>query len=144
MGEAGTSLATRDGPAHQLASTVFLGPAVAFDMTDHVDDQAEAERRRTERIEAELREELQGMSYPVESSEVKAAYAEGRIDVPNETESLADAFDRLADTTFDSEPEVREAVMGELTGRAGEEHGDRSEYNPERELQELDERRREG
>lgn len=112
-------------------------------MRDHVDDMAESERRRTERIEAELREELEGMKYPVETSEVKAAYAAGKIDVPNETESLADAFDRLADTTFDTEQEVREAVLGELTGRAGEEHGDVSEYNPERELEALDDERRE-
>jgi len=110
-------------------------------MSDHVDDMAESERRRTERIEAVLQEELEGMGYPVETSEVKAAYAEGRIDVPNETEALADAFDRLADTTYESEQAVREAVMGEITGRAGEEHGDTSEYNPERELQELDEQR---
>jgi hypothetical protein len=83
------------------------------------------------------------MSYPVESSEVQAAYAEGRIDVPNETESMGDAFDRLADTTYETEQEVREALLGELTGRAGEGQEDDVEYNEERDLRALDDHRRE-
>lgn len=107
-------------------------------MSDHIDEMAEQERHRTERVEEELREELEGMSYPVETSEVQAAYAEDRIDVPNETEALGSAFDRLTDTTYETEQEVREAVMGELTGQAGEERDDRDEYNQERDLEELD------
>lgn len=107
-------------------------------MDDHVDEMAEAQHERTAGVVETLREELEGMSYPVESSEVQAAYAEGRIDVPNETESMGDAFDRLADTTYESEQEVREAVLGELAGEAGEGREADLEYNEERDLETLD------
>ena len=107
-------------------------------MSDHIDEMAEQERRRTEQLEESLQEELEGMSYPVESSEVSAAYADGRIDIPNETEALGVAFDRLTDTTYETEQEAREAVMSEITGQADEEQGGMTEYNQERNLEEID------
>lgn len=107
---------------------------------DHVEEMAAHKSERTQELEEGLREELGSMSYPVETSDVQAAYADGRIDVPNETESLAVAFDRLTDdATYDSEQEVREELLGEITGDAGREHGDVNEYNPARDLEEIDE-----
>lgn len=115
------------------------------DQRDHIEEMAEHKSERTQQLEEGLREELGAMSYPVETSDVQAAYADGRIDVPNETEALAVAFDRLTDdATYDTEEEVREELIGEITGQAGRERGDMNEYNPQRDLEEIDEQERAG
>lgn len=115
------------------------------DQRDHIEEMAEHKSERTQQLEEGLREELGAMSYPVETSDVQAAYADGRIDVPNETEALAVAFDRLTDdATYDTEEEVREELIGEITGQAGREQGDMNEYNPQRDLEEIDEQERAG
>lgn len=113
------------------------------DQRDHVEEMTAHKSERTQELEEGLREELGAMSYPVETSDVQAAYADGRIDVPNETEALAVAFDRLTDDeTYETEQEVREELLGEITGEAGREQGDMNEYNPERDLEEIDEQER--
>lgn len=115
------------------------------DQRDHVEEMAAHKRERTQQLEESLREELGAMSYPVETSDVQAAYADGRIDVPNETEALSVAFDRLTDDeTYETEQEVREELLGEITGEAGRERDDLDEYNPERDLEEIDEQERAG
>ncbi|PSQ10454.1 hypothetical protein BRC93_09575 [Halobacteriales archaeon QS_5_70_15] len=58
---------------------------------------------------------LEDRSYPVSSAELGAEYADQPIDLPNETETVGDVFDRL-DQEFDSAAEAREALYGELTG----------------------------
>lgn len=81
---------------------------------------------------------VSGQRYPTDASSLKAEYATARDEVTNETESLADVFDRLVPEQYETPEEAREAVLGELTGRAGFEHGDLAEYNPERELDAMD------
>lgn len=96
--------------------------------TERQHDRAE----RVERIVEEFEAELDDRSYPVSSAELGAAYADRRIDLPNETETVGDAFDRL-DEEFDSAAEAREALYGELTGPAA----GTEEYNSERPVEDL-------
>ncbi|GGL69592.1 DUF5789 family protein [Halocalculus aciditolerans] len=106
----------------------------------HTEKMAAKEESRAERVEETLEavEATVGhASYPSNTDELRAVYADRENELPNETESLADVFDRLADDEYETEAEAREAILGELTGPAGEEHGDISEYNSERELEEL-------
>lgn len=111
--------------------------------TSHIGRMDQRERDRTERIEEELREELDGQQYPTNTAELSREYAQTVVHLPRDTESLGDVFDRLAPDEYDSPQEAREAVLGELTGTAGFERGDDSEYNPERELDALEETERE-
>ncbi|WP_254863707.1 hypothetical protein [Halovivax gelatinilyticus] len=114
-------------------------------MTDESADRERAQRRinerkadraeTTESIVADVEARLGEVQYPVTGEELSREYALDEIDLPNETESLASAFDRLATDEFASEAEAREAILGEITGEAG----DRHEANAERDLQELDE-----
>lgn len=108
-------------------------------MAEDPDPQAEAaarDRDRTERIEElliEVEEELEDPKYPVAGEEVAAAYARQATDLPDETESLGDAFDRLTDEEYATPAEVKEALYNALTGEeAGPE-----EYEDERPLDEL-------
>ena len=87
-----------------------------------------------ESITAHVGELLGEAKYPTTSEELAVTYADTMLDLPNETESLGSVFDRLVDERFDSVDEAREAVVNELTGRAG----GQSEYNDERPLSELD------
>ncbi len=89
----------------------------------------------TESILDDVERHLGEVAYPITSEELATEYGSEPIDLPNETESLGSVFDRLAGEQFDSAEEVREAVYGELTGKAG----DRNEANPERDLEEIDE-----
>ena len=73
--------------------------------------------------------------YPTTSEELAAEYANEPLDLPNETESLGSVFDRFVDERFETPEEAREALYGELTGRAGP----REEFNEERSLDHLDE-----
>lgn len=101
----------------------------------------EHERNLAEHVEGTLQAvevAVRGSSYPTNASSLKAAYSDARNELPNETESLADVFDRLVPEEYDTPEDAREAILGELTGRAGFEHGDVSEYNAERELEALD------
>jgi len=101
----------------------------------------ERERPRAEHVEETLEAmeaAVQGSSYPTDASSLKAEYATERDEVVNETEALADVFDRLVPEEYETPAAAREAILGELTGRAGVERGDPAEYNPERELDALD------
>lgn len=101
---------------------------------------AEHERDLAEHVEGTLQAmetAVRGSKYPTNASSLRAAYSTARDEVPNETESLADVFDRLVPEEYDTAQDAREAILGELTGRAGEEHGDFAEYNLERELETL-------
>jgi hypothetical protein len=107
------------------------------------DDVMEAARERqheraqhTEDILDDLDALLREQKYPVTTEELARTYADQEIDVPNETESLGSALDRLAgrDEQFASVDEAREAIYGEITGEAA---GD-EEYNDERALGALD------
>lgn len=101
-----------------------------------------AGRRRRERAKSAERasRELEGyfdeFEYPVSSEDLAIEYSDREIEMANETESLGSVFDRLAGEQFDSPEQVREAVYGEITGRAG----GMGEANPERDLGTLDER----
>lgn len=101
---------------------------------EHVPDTAERVEGTLQAVEAAV----EGSKYPTNASSLRAAYSTARNELPNETESLADVFDRLVPEEYDTPEDAREAILGELTGRAGFEHGDLSEYNPERELGEMD------
>ena len=100
-----------------------------------------AERRRRERAKSAERasRELEGyfgeFEYPVSSEDLAIEYGGEEIEMANETESLGSALDRLAGEEFDSPEEAREAVYGEITGRAG----GMAEANAERDLEGLDE-----
>ncbi len=56
-------------------------------------------------------------AYPASSDELAAQYRATEFDLANETETLEDAFDRLADeyTEFASPAEAREALTAEIT-----------------------------
>lgn len=87
--------------------------------------QRRARERQHERasVAEDIYERVDGFlgerKYPVSSEELAVEYAEEYDDLPNETEALGDALDRLTDERFDTEEEAREAVLGELTGEAG-------------------------
>ena len=103
--------------------------------------QDRAERRQAGRADAaesileDVESHLGDLEYPITSEELAAEYGTEPLDMPNETESLGDVFDRLAGEEFDDPEAVREAVYGELTGQAGSPN----EANPERDLTSLDE-----
>jgi hypothetical protein len=103
---------------------------------DDVEDRAtERQHDRAERVERILEAfeaGLEDRSYPVSSAELGAEYADQPIDLPNETGTVGDVFDRL-DEEFDSAAEAREALYGELAGEAT----GGGEDNPERPVEEL-------
>ncbi|MFB6071706.1 MAG: hypothetical protein ABEJ88_01925 [Halobacterium sp.] len=102
--------------------------------TEHDRDLAEHVEGTLQAMESAVR----GSSYPTNASSLRAAYSTARDEVPNETEALGDVFDRLVPEEYETPEDAREAILGELTGRAGFEHGDLSEYNLERELDAMD------
>jgi len=106
---------------------------------DPTESARERQHERTGGVEDIVDETLDGVSYPTNPSEMKAAYGESRAELPNETEAMGDVFDRLEDKEYETYEDAREAVLGELTGRAGAERGDLNEYNRERELDALEE-----
>lgn len=105
---------------------------------ERVQDRAvERRKERTEHVEHALAgtdEMLGEHKYPTTSEELATEYADERLDLPNETETLGSVFDRLVDERYDSAEEAREAVYNELTGEAG----GRSEFDEERNLDGLD------
>ena len=101
---------------------------------DRAQDRAERRQsQRATRSEAML-ETLETHEYPVTGEELAREYATEPMDLPNETESLGDVFDRLSNEEFESAADAREAIYAELTGAAGDAH----EANPERDLDSLD------
>jgi hypothetical protein len=85
--------------------------------TDEVDDAAEARQHEratsVEGILAEVREDLGRQSYPTTSEELATTYADSAMDLPNETESIASAFDRI-DDRFEEPGEAYEALVREF------------------------------
>ena len=105
------------------------------------DDRAETprdrQRERAERVESildEVETDVRDRKYPVRSEELATEYADQPLDLPNETESVGSAFDRL-DEEYDTPEAVRESLYNELSGEAG----GRNEYNDERDPSALDE-----
>jgi hypothetical protein len=113
------------------------------DPDDVMDAARERQHERTQRTEDVLGD-LDALvdavgrehKFPVSSEEVHRTYADRESDLPNETESLGSALDRLAgrDERFASVDEAREAILNEITGEAA----GSEEYNDERALGELD------
>ena len=105
--------------------------------TGDVDREAvRRQRQRAEIVEDVVREmesRLDDPKYPVRGEELAQAYADQPLDLPNETETLGDLFDRVGER-FDSRQDVREALYGELTGEAA----GAEEYNLERDLDQLE------
>ncbi len=102
-------------------------------------DREAAKRKRdradiVENILQDVESKLDDPKYPVRSEELAEEYAEQPIDLPNETETLGDVFDRVGEK-FDSRQDVREVLYGEITGEAA----GAEEYNPERDLDALEE-----
>lgn len=96
----------------------------------------ERQRERVSRVEAicgRVGALLDEPKYLVSSEDLAVTYSETMLDLPNETESLGDVFDRLVDERHESPVEAREAVVSELTGL---ERGP-NEYNDERALSEV-------
>lgn len=87
-----------------------------------------------ENIVQTVENELDDPKYPVQSDELAEMYARQPLDAVNETETLGDVFDRIGEK-FDSRQEVREALYGEITGEAA----GPGEYNPQREVEALNE-----
>lgn len=112
---------------------------------DPAGDEAEPDRKRvqkrardrkgnraaaTESILSDLEQRFDDVDrqYPISSEDLATEYGSEPIDLPNETETLGDVFDRLAGETFESPAAVRKAVLGEITDAAG----DAREASPER------------
>jgi hypothetical protein len=79
----------------------------------------EAERRQHERastvedVLGEVREDLGEQAYPTTSEALSATYGDTVVELPNETESLGSAFDRL-DVEFADADEAYEALVREF------------------------------
>lgn len=101
-------------------------------MTDPQDTarRNQAERARAvERLLEDVDPDLHEHSYPVASEDLATHYGSAEMDLPNETESLGDVFDRLADE-YDTPQEARASVLKEVAGA----EFDPAEFNPERDL----------
>ena len=109
---------------------------MADEQPDHDSVSENARHRQHDRSESvedmlnQAAELLGEQKYPVTSEELATEYADQQLDLPNETESLGSVFDRLVDERFESAAEAREALYGELTGRAGPE----DEFNEQRDI----------
>lgn len=75
-------------------------------------EQAEAVREILDSVDPALEEH----AYPTDPEELSARYGETPVELPNETESLGDVFDRLSDDEYGSPGAVREAVLREVSG----------------------------
>ncbi len=90
--------------------------------TERVQERAvERQRERAQHAE-NIYERVDGLlgdeKYPTTSEELAVTYGDTMLDLPNETESLGDVFDRLGDERYESASEAREAVVEEVTGTA--------------------------
>ncbi len=86
----------------------------------------------TEHILARAEELLAEHDYPANAAELAEEYAHQPADLPNDTETIGDVFDRLSER-YDSRQEAHEALLNELTGDAAGE----AEYNDQRDLESL-------
>ncbi|MFC6940534.1 hypothetical protein ACFQE8_11260 [Salinirubellus sp. GCM10025818] len=86
---------------------------------DEVDDAAEERQHErataVENVLSEVREDLGRQSYPTNSEDLASTYADTPIDLPNETESIGSAFDRI-DDRFEGPEEAYEALADEFEG----------------------------
>ena len=101
-------------------------------MRDTEDTAAGPRRSGAESVERILREvdgEMDEHAYPVRREDLAAHYGDTTVELPNETESLGDVFDRLTDREYETPREARAAVVGEIAGAV-----DPEAYNPERDL----------
>lgn len=102
-------------------------------MPDPQDASRRAQRERAAAVERVLREvdpDLEAHSYPVRREALAARYGDTIVELPNETESLGDVFDRLTDREYESAREARAAAVGEIAGVSVDSDG----YNLERDL----------
>ncbi|PSP93540.1 hypothetical protein BRC84_04900 [Halobacteriales archaeon QS_1_68_44] len=84
-------------------------------MTDPQDPSAGRQRSHAESVERILREvdaEMDEHAYPVRREDLATYYGDATLDLPNETESLGDAFDRLSKTEYETARELKRAVVG--------------------------------
>ena len=101
--------------------------------TERVQERAvERQRERAEHAE-NIYERVEGLlgeqKYPTTSEELAVTYGDTMLDLPNETESLGDVFDRLGDERYESAAEARDAVVEDLRDTAaGSTAGDDEEY----------------
>jgi hypothetical protein len=83
-------------------------------VTDDVQDAAQQrQHERTENVEetlAGVREDLGEQTYPVNSEQVAAMYADQPTDLPNETEWIESALSRI-DESFEDEEAAYEALV---------------------------------
>lgn len=90
-------------------------------MSDPEDVEDAVETRRHERtatveeILARVRADLGRQSYPTTSEELATTYGSTTTELPNETESIGSAFDRI-DEQFDDATEAYEALVAEFEG----------------------------
>ncbi|MFB6169559.1 MAG: hypothetical protein ABEJ06_00275 [Haloarculaceae archaeon] len=104
---------------------------------DHDPIEASRDRKHemaehTERILAEAEELLAEHDYPANAAELAEAYAHQPADLPTDTETVGDVFDRLSER-YDSAEEAHEALLNEITGDAA----GAEEYNDQRDLEGL-------
>ncbi|MFC3957936.1 hypothetical protein [Halovivax cerinus] len=102
---------------------------------DRIDARKHERAARTESVLADVERHLGELEYPVTGEELSREYATGAMDLPNETESLGSAFDRLVNEEFASADEARKAIYGEVSGEAA----DVTEASPDRSLEPSDE-----
>lgn len=96
-------------------------------------DRKHERAEHTEHILAEAEELLHAHDYPTNAAELAEEYANQPADLPTDTESMGDVFDRLSGQ-FDTAQEAREALLNEVTGDAA----GAAEYNDERALEDLE------
>lgn len=102
-------------------------------MTDPQDTSRRNQRERAAAVERLLRSadpDLEAHSYPVRREELAARYGDTAVELPNETESLGDVFDRLTDREYATAREAKAAAIGEIAGVSLEP----DEYNPGQDL----------
>jgi hypothetical protein len=82
------------------------------------DPQKSSNERKHEHVEAveeildTVDPALEEHAYPVNSEELSAQYGETVLELPSETESLGDVFDRLSGTEYETAREIKRAVVG--------------------------------
>ncbi|MFB6172672.1 MAG: hypothetical protein ABEJ23_09075 [Haloarculaceae archaeon] len=103
---------------------------------DPVSDARDRQHERADHVEHILaadEADLADHPYPTSSEDLATRYADQPLDLPNETETLGDVFDRLPDERYETPAEAREALYNALSGEeAGSE-----EYNDERAIGRL-------
>lgn len=88
-------------------------------MTDPQDASRRNQRERAAAVERLLREvdpDLSAHAYPVRREDLAARYGDTAVELPNETETLGDVFDRLTDTEYETAREAKAAAIGEIAG----------------------------